>query len=204
VYGLAVDGDFLYVAYNQGGMPVIDVSDPANPILVATYSAGSVRVAAEGSILATIGGGVLRVYNVADALAPVSLGYYPVIEGISQMEFVDNRLVTINMSQMSVYEIDALTDAKSPPILPQQFELLTCYPNPFNSTLNISLEVPLHQEITITLYDLLGREVDVLHRGRLETSTLSYSAPPTLASGIYFIKAATASQAQMLKVVLLK
>ncbi|MBL0063265.1 MAG: T9SS type A sorting domain-containing protein [bacterium] len=50
------------------------------------------------------------------------------------------------------------------PIVPQEFSL-SIYPNPFNSTLSISLDVPLHQEVTLSLYDLLGREVDVVYRG---------------------------------------
>ncbi|MBL0061162.1 MAG: T9SS type A sorting domain-containing protein [bacterium] len=83
-------------------------------------------------------------------------------------------------------------------------QMFTTYPNPFNSTLSISLEIPLHQEVTVSLYDLLGREVDVIQRGRLESSTLSYSAPPSLASGIYFVRAVTAREAVMRKVVLLK
>jgi len=92
--------------------------------------------------------------------------------------------------------------ANSPPV-PTEFSF-SAYPNPFNSTLNISLSLPLYQEVKITLYDLLGREVDMIHRGRLDNTTLSYTTPPTLASGIYFLRAATTSQTQMQKVVLLK
>lgn len=81
---------------------------------------------------------------------------------------------------------------------------MSVYPNPFNSALGISLTVPLNHEVTITLYDLLGREVDVIHRGMLDNATLSYTTSPSLASGIYFLRAATATQTQMQKVVLLK
>lgn len=82
--------------------------------------------------------------------------------------------------------------------------LLSTFPNPFNSTLSISLSIPEHQAVTVSLYDLLGREVDVIHRGRLESSTINYAAPANLASGVYFIRAATESQTVMRKVVLLK
>lgn len=81
---------------------------------------------------------------------------------------------------------------------------LTTYPNPFNSTLSISLAIPPHQETTIALYDLLGREVDVIYRGRLTNSTISYRAPAGLASGIYFVRAEAGGRAEMRKVVLLK
>ncbi len=81
---------------------------------------------------------------------------------------------------------------------------LSAYPNPFNSTLSISLTIPPHQETTVALYDLLGREVDVINRGRLTNSTISYRAPAGLASGIYFVRAEAGGRAEMRKVVLLK
>ncbi len=81
---------------------------------------------------------------------------------------------------------------------------LRVFPNPFNSTLAILLSVPLHQEVTVTLYDLLGREVDVIHRGKLMDSQLAYTAPPGLASGIYFLRAETAARAVVQQVMLLK
>lgn len=92
--------------------------------------------------------------------------------------------------------------ANLPPV-PTEFSF-SAFPNPFNSTLSISLTLPAHDRVEITLYNLLGREVDIIHRGRLDNTTLSYTAPPTLASGIYFLRAATTSQTQMQKVVLLK
>lgn len=81
---------------------------------------------------------------------------------------------------------------------------LSTYPNPFNNTLTISLEIPLHQEVTLSLFDLLGREVDVIHHGRLNSSTLNYTAPTTLSSGIYFLHAATPTHSALQKVILLK
>jgi len=81
---------------------------------------------------------------------------------------------------------------------------LSIYPNPFNSTLSISLDVPLHQDVTLSLYDLLGREVDVVYRGRLSSSTISYVAPAAMASGVYFLRASAGTQSVLGKVVLLK
>ncbi len=81
---------------------------------------------------------------------------------------------------------------------------VSVFPNPFNSTLSISLDVPLHQEVMLSLYDLLGREVDVVYRGRLSSNTISYVAPAAMASGVYFLRASTNSQSVLTKVVLLK
>ncbi len=73
---------------------------------------------------------------------------------------------------------------------PEMSNSVTLFPNPFNSTLSISLDVPLQRDVTLSLYDLLGREVDVVYRGRLSSSTISYVAPAELSSGVYFLRAA--------------
>ncbi|MCB1060425.1 MAG: T9SS type A sorting domain-containing protein, partial [Calditrichaeota bacterium] len=81
---------------------------------------------------------------------------------------------------------------------------LSVFPNPFNSTLRISLDAPLHSDVSVTLYDLLGREVDVIYRGRLSSNTISYAAPAELASGVYFVRASAGKIGTTQKVVLLK
>ncbi|MBL0063311.1 MAG: T9SS type A sorting domain-containing protein, partial [bacterium] len=73
-----------------------------------------------------------------------------------------------------------------------------------NSTLTITLDIPLHQEISLSLFDILGREAAVIHRGRLNSTTLNYTTPAHLSSGIYFLRAATNTNSTMQKVVLLK
>lgn len=99
---------------------------------------------------------------------------------------------------------DSSSAADNPPVsLPSTFALAT-YPNPFNSTLSISLDVALNQDVSLALCDLLGREVDVIHRGKLNSTTISYTTPVSLSSGIYFIRASSATQSAMQKVVLLK
>jgi hypothetical protein len=101
--------------------------------------------------------------------------------------------------------VDTTVSATGRPIdlHPNFFDILA-YPNPFNSTLSISLEVPPHSDVSVALYDLLGREADLIHRGRLSSSTISYTAPASLASGVYFVRASSGTQSQMKKVVLLK
>ncbi|MBL0062592.1 MAG: T9SS type A sorting domain-containing protein [bacterium] len=81
---------------------------------------------------------------------------------------------------------------------------LSAFPNPFNSTISISLDVPSYRDVTLALYDLLGREVDVVYRGRLSSQTISYVAPAAMASGVYFLRASANSQSVLTKVVLLK
>ena len=46
--------------------------------------------------------------------------------------------------------------------MPQGFRVFDNYPNPFNPTTTISYELPENSFVTITIYDMLGREVRTL------------------------------------------
>ncbi len=98
---------------------------------------------------------------------------------------------------------DGWSNANENPLFPHSFSVLA-YPNPFNSTLSISLDVPLYRDVTLSLYDLLGREVDVVYRGSLSANTISYAAPAELSSGVYFLRAVAGDVSVLRKVVLLK
>jgi hypothetical protein len=53
-------------------------------------------------------------------------------------------------------------------ITPDDYKLSQNYPNPFNPTTQISYEIPLTKDVTLTVYDMLGREVTTLvnaHQG---------------------------------------
>ncbi|MBL7977246.1 MAG: T9SS type A sorting domain-containing protein [Bacteroidetes Order II. Incertae sedis bacterium] len=61
------------------------------------------------------------------------------------------------------------------------------YPNPFNPSTNFTLAVGQTQNVQIRVFDLLGRQVALLHQGRLDgqtTHTFSFHAEG-LASGKY-------------------
>ncbi|MBL0062232.1 MAG: T9SS type A sorting domain-containing protein [bacterium] len=82
--------------------------------------------------------------------------------------------------------------------------ILSVYPNPFNASLSIALDLPLYSSIDVSLFDILGRRADAIFSGKLQSTTLIYSAPPSIATGSYFIKATTADNSVVKKVVLLK
>jgi hypothetical protein len=90
------------------------------------------------------------------------------------------------------------------PSRPRSWQLLAAYPNPFNSTLRITFAGFGGSDFELTLYDLLGRIVDVIYRGQITGGELSYEAPASLASGVYFVRATSGATMQSRKVIFLK
>jgi plastocyanin len=89
--------------------------------------------------------------------------------------------------------IEPLSDAISDnlPVLPA-FQLEQNYPNPFNSSTTIQYNLSTASDVTLTLYDMLGREVRQLFQGRagagINEVTLDASG---LAGGIYYYRLQT-------------
>lgn len=87
--------------------------------------------------------------------------------------------------------------------LPGEFSI-QIYPNPFNNDFQIEIAGFTNKDFAVMLYDLLGREVAMLFQGPMTSPVLHVTAPPQLASGVYFLKAADRMQTVTRKVVLLK
>ena len=74
--------------------------------------------------------------------------------------------------------------------IPDHFTVHQNYPNPFNPTTVISFELPSEQNVTVRLFDTLGREVATLVTGESLSAGLhqvTYDAS-TLSSGIYIYR----------------
>jgi hypothetical protein len=93
---------------------------------------------------------------------------------------------------------------KPEPIPPQSFAL-SAYPNPFNAKTTLNFSLPKTGSVTVKIYDLNGRVVQVLHDGLLEAGDHRFQVDGgELASGIYFSRVVTAGITATKKLVLLK
>jgi hypothetical protein len=84
----------------------------------------------------------------------------------------------------------AVTDTESGVELPTEFALNGNYPNPFNPTTSISVDLPATADVTVQVMDLLGREVmavpsQTMTAGANQTIQINASS---LSSGIYLYR----------------
>jgi photosystem II stability/assembly factor-like uncharacterized protein len=100
--------------------------------------------------------------------------------------------------------------AHDPSIAPSSFFLWQNYPNPFNPTTTIKYQIPNPRDVTLKVYDSLGRLVSVLVDGRREAGVheARFSANggegAGLSSGVYFYRLQAGTYAEARKLLLLR
>ncbi|MBK8550669.1 MAG: T9SS type A sorting domain-containing protein [Ignavibacteria bacterium] len=72
--------------------------------------------------------------------------------------------------------------------VPTAFKLEQNYPNPFNPTTSINFSIPTSSEVSLKVYDAIGKEVSVLVNEFKSAGnyTVDFTAGSGLNSGVYF------------------
>jgi len=80
--------------------------------------------------------------------------------------------------------------------LQESFQLMPVYPNPFNPQMTVIYELPQDAEITLTVYDIQGRQAAVLVNEYQRSGLYHYTWNPgqQQASGLYFMVMQTDKQ----------
>ncbi|AFH47900.1 5'-Nucleotidase domain protein [Ignavibacterium album JCM 16511] len=98
-----------------------------------------------------------------------------------------------------------LTDVEDEQQLPTGFALLQNYPNPFNPTTIIKYQLPVNSNVTLKVYDVLGKEVATLVNGYKSAGRYEVEFNTTsLSSGVYFYQLKTGSFVETKKMIILK
>ena len=74
--------------------------------------------------------------------------------------------------------------------IPTAYHLSSAYPNPFNPQTQFSLSVARAQQVQVSVFDVVGRRVAVLHDGIIEAQTTQafrFEAG-SLPSGLYLVR----------------
>lgn len=89
--------------------------------------------------------------------------------------------------------------------LPEEFRLQQNYPNPFNPSTTIRFAIPEKSEVTLKLFNILGREVAVLVAEELEPGEYKVVFEAEgLPSGVYLYRIQAQGFVQTRKLTLLK
>tara|TARA_Y100000996_G_scaffold381712_1_gene336383 strand:- start:213 stop:1928 length:1716 start_codon:yes stop_codon:yes gene_type:complete len=134
----------------------------------------------------------------------LELGNYQgsiVIENIQTVEEdTIHILLTVSESTVGISE----------EIVPNDFELFQNHPNPFNPETNIRFSLPLQQDVSLTIYDMIGRKVRMMTMKGAEPGyhVIRWNGKNqngTVASaGVYFYQLSTPTFSMTKKMILLK
>jgi hypothetical protein len=105
-----------------------------------------------------------------------------------------------------VDKLTLLTGVKEvPDVVPSAYRLEQNYPNPFNPTTNIRYSIPQSSFVTLTVFDMVGREVATLVNQEQSAGTYVADFDATnLANGTYFYKIQAGSFSETHKMMVLK
>lgn len=120
--------------------------------------------------------------------------------------------VTVNsILSVLVGKSQALREFIQSMTVPREYTLGANYPNPFNPSTTIPVELPVASDITLKIFSMLGQEVKTLHAGRLQAGKHWFRWNGTnetgqvVPSGTYFYRLSSAQGImQTKKMILLK
>jgi len=94
--------------------------------------------------------------------------------------------------------------------LPKEFTLNSAYPNPFNPSTTIHYGIPDTREVTISIYDLMGRKIAILFKNEQQAGWYKITWNGLLnngslaPAGMYLYKISAADEIKTSKISLIK
>jgi hypothetical protein len=182
-----IDGDTCFVLIsNDGGNSWITVGN-------ITGFSGSSYVYGE--------------YDISDALSIFRHNYKVGFRFVSDP---DGNSIGVMIDDIG-WRVGAMTGVEDAPVsLPEKLTLRQNYPNPFNPRTALSFGLPDKSDVSLEIFDLLGRKITTVVNGELEAGNHSiiwdgkdsYGNP--VSSGIYFYRLVTDFGVKQAKMTLLK
>jgi len=112
---------------------------------------------------------------------------FDALQGILYYSFGNYKLVPRNNDDFIGYQPVSVEDEGT---IPTEYSLSQNYPNPFNPSTTINFSVPEESTVRLSIYNLLGQEVNVLLNNEVQSAgsyNLNFDAS-RLPSGIYFYR----------------
>jgi beta-glucanase (GH16 family) len=112
---------------------------------------------------------------------------------------------TMYVDYVRVYELTTGLASDGSEHIPDHFALSQNYPNPFNPTTTIEFSITKNSDVSLKIYDVLGREIITLASEKMNAGTYmkTWNAS-NMPSGVYFYQLKAGSYADTKKLLILK
>ncbi len=206
--GIFVSGEYAYVADNESGLQIIDITIPDAPEIVGSFDTQDrtygIFVSDNYAYVSDADSG-LHVIDISDRRNP-SLVVSGDTPGRASRLFVRSEYIYVaDGIYFTILRFDPQTDVLLNIDLPRRFSLLQNYPNPFNASTRIQYSLPEATHVIVDIYDILGRKLETLID---QAQPAGYHQVVWYAddksSGLYFYRIQAGDFAETRKMVLLK
>ncbi len=199
--------------FNNDGFPDIYLGSSSATISNVLYRhAGSVnrwlKISVTGTVsnrnaigakITAITGGLKQIREISGGTGCMSQNSYTQFFGFGTVATIDSliirfpsggiyKLANVATNQHLVID-ESMVSADETATVPDKFYISQNFPNPFNPTTQINFQIPERGYITLSVLDILGREVDVILKKELSAGkhTVSWDGSK-FCSGIYFYR----------------
>jgi hypothetical protein len=207
-----------FVNDNSGIRGVKGVAGSGFDSLLAGFgilSGGSPYFVSSPDVIDTVNGSVpILVYNDNITAAVAYTGSFNNSSSVSQLVYFafpfetiypkEKRADVMN-SLLKYFNISGPVTVEEDVYIPETFYVKQNYPNPFNPSTTIEFSLPVRGMVKVSVFDLLGKEVELIHNDYLESGIHKINfIPNNLSSGVYFCHIQAGMELRVLKMVYLK
>lgn len=196
---------------------VYRINNTANPFSVSGQVTANLDnssvTAIKDAIIYAKSGGTFRNYGISNGngsyittklpagsyeLITHRMGFAPVTQNVT---ITNSSLSNINFDMGSpLIGINIINEN-----IPSKYSLSQNYPNPFNPATTIKFSVPVAGIIKLSVYDIIGREIEILTNENLTAGTYAVNwDASSFPSGIYFYRLEGSNFAETKKMILIK
>ncbi|MCH8010637.1 MAG: redoxin domain-containing protein [Candidatus Marinimicrobia bacterium] len=190
--------------YQDDGVTVIGISNQPISVIEDFIEDQGVTF----PVLRDQGGAVYSSYNLPGGQSPYPRDF--IIDQTRFIHFADNEYDPGTMITVIENLIGETTNVTHDVPLPKSLSISSIYPNPFNPTVTIEINIQKDQAIELDVFDVNGRWVDTIFAGWLISGDHSFKWSSrngilsSAGSGIYLVTLKGEHQRISKKIVLLK
>jgi hypothetical protein len=152
--------------------------------------------------------GYWKSFYLGDDSVTTRIGVSPLIEKISldlyKIYVVWEKMLNGKSAFYYAYMTESIGNAGNVPTVPEDFRIEN-YPNPFNSRTNVLYELNRREYVTVSVFDVTGREVARLAEGMRAPGVYRVNFESAgLSTGVYYCRMKTGNFSKVVKMAVLK
>jgi hypothetical protein len=206
--GIALYSHYALISAWAFGLHIVDITDPAYIVPVTLQptpgNCMGVYCAYDRAYVTNFEAGI-QVYDISDPMNPSLMGYYQTPGNARGIVADEEYIYVADEGSLQILKLTTTGTGETEYELPLAIDIPRNYPNPFNASTTIEIELSEAADIDLSVYNINGQIIENLKCGLMEAG--SYSVvwdAHDVSSGVYFARLTADGISKSLKMQLLK